>query len=154
MDPRPSLLPPADADHYDDLSELERERYQNDMRLKNTFEHIFEKYSRDFSGIGDEIDLETGEIIVNNGHIVHIQDERDTGEGFDDWEEGDDDDDNGNGLYDRYEPGDSEGEEEDELLSSPPRNHHGRVHVYNRPIFHRSHVTKSQSLRNPPKHKT
>ncbi|KAL1622620.1 hypothetical protein SLS56_008667 [Neofusicoccum ribis] len=150
MDRRPSLLPPADADHYDDLSELERERYQNDMRLKNTFEHIFEKYSRDFSGIGDEIDLETGEIVVNNGHIVHIQDERDTGEGFDDWEEGDDDDDNG--LYDRYELGDSEGEEEDELLSSPPRNNHGRTFTTGQPsIAHtsqnRNHFATPRSAR-------
>lgn len=128
MDHRPSLLPPADAEHYDDLSELERERHENDMRLKNTFEHIFDKYSRDFSTIGDEIDLETGEIVVDNGHIAQLQDERDTGEAFDDWDddgEGDEQEEYGEVTYTQYEVGDSE--DEDELLSSPPRTARRRV---------------------------
>ncbi|EKG11922.1 SANT domain DNA binding protein [Macrophomina phaseolina MS6] len=95
------------------------------MRLKNTFEHIFEKYSRDFSGIGDEIDLETGEIVVDNGHIAQLQDERDTGKAFDDWVDdvdGDEQDYEEN-TYTRYELEDSE----DELLSSPSRDVHRRV---------------------------
>ncbi|CRK11036.1 hypothetical protein BN1723_009243 [Verticillium longisporum] len=41
-------------------------------KLKSTFEHIFEKYERDFTGIGDEIDLRTGEIVVDNGHIQRL----------------------------------------------------------------------------------
>ncbi|KAH7057438.1 centromere protein Scm3-domain-containing protein [Macrophomina phaseolina] len=125
MERRPSLLPPTDAEHYDDLSELERERHENDMRLKNTFEHIFEKYSRDFSGIGDEIDLETGEIVVDNGHIAQLQDERDTGKAFDDWVDDVDGDeqDYEEHTYTRYELEDSE----DELLSSPSRDVHRRV---------------------------
>ena len=59
-----------------DLDEL---RVQNNARLKTTFESIFEKYGKDFSGIGDEIDLETGEIIVNNGHLHRMIDEKDPG---------------------------------------------------------------------------
>ena len=59
---------------------LHRRREQNDLRLKSTFESIFEKYSKDFNGVGDEIDLETGEIIVNNGHVQTMVNERDAGD--------------------------------------------------------------------------
>lgn len=55
-------------------------RAQNDRRLKSIFESIFEKYGRDFDGIGDEIDMETGEIVVNNGHLQRMTSERDTGD--------------------------------------------------------------------------
>ncbi|KAK0650518.1 hypothetical protein DIS24_g6782 [Lasiodiplodia hormozganensis] len=134
---RSRLLPPADAEHYDDLSELERERHENDMRLKNTFEHIFEKYSRDFTDIGDEIDIETGEIVVNNGHLARLEDERDTGEDFEDWsgEGEEDEDDVVDGYpYERYGVADSL--EEDELLSSPPRNRSQRVNIHDSPPIH------------------
>ena len=59
--------------------DLHARRAQNDFRLKSRFESIFEKYGRDFDGIGDEIDLKTGEIVVNNGHIQGMTNERDTG---------------------------------------------------------------------------
>ncbi len=59
-----------------DLDEL---RARNNAKLKTTFESIFEKYGRDFSGIGDEIDLETGKILVNNGHLLGMTDEKDAG---------------------------------------------------------------------------
>ncbi|KAH0536761.1 hypothetical protein FGG08_006399 [Glutinoglossum americanum] len=77
--PDPASL---DADASDDLSELEfrRLRAQNDLRLKSKFEAIFEKYGKDFTGIGDEIDLETGEIVVNNGHLTEMRDEQDVGQ--------------------------------------------------------------------------
>jgi hypothetical protein len=42
-------------------------RQKLDNKLKSTFEAIFEKYGKDFTGVGDEIDLRTGEIIVDNG---------------------------------------------------------------------------------------
>jgi hypothetical protein len=41
---------------------------------------LFSKYGQDYSGVGDEIDLETGDIIVNNGHIEGMRHERDTGD--------------------------------------------------------------------------
>lgn len=136
MERRPSLLPPADTEHYNDLSDLERDRHENDMRLKNTFEHIFDKYSRDFSTIGDEIDLETGEIVVNNGHLVHLEDERDTGE--DVWASEEEE------AYEEYDI-----EEEDELLSSPQ--HIGRVSA---PLplttptsHHRAYLSTPRSVR-------
>ncbi|KAI7280700.1 hypothetical protein KC345_g4618 [Hortaea werneckii] len=61
-------------------SELERKRKSNDAILKSRFEDIFEKYERDFSGVGDEIDLETGEIVVDNGHLQGMEHEGDPGE--------------------------------------------------------------------------
>jgi hypothetical protein len=60
--------------------ELEQRRAQLDHKLKSTFEAIFEKYGKDFDGIGDEIDLATGEILVDNGHLAEMQDERDAGD--------------------------------------------------------------------------
>ena len=65
----------------DDDPDLARTRRANDARLKSRFEHIFAKYGRDFDGVGDEIDLETGRIIVNNGHIARMQHEVDPGQG-------------------------------------------------------------------------
>jgi hypothetical protein len=64
---------------YDPDEELQQRRTQLDYKLKSTFESIFEKYGRDFDGVGDEIDLYTGEILVNNGHLIEMEDERDVG---------------------------------------------------------------------------
>ncbi len=65
---------------FDTGSELLQRRAQLDFKLKTTFEAIFDKYEKDFDGIGDEIDLETGEIVVNNGHLMEMLDETDTGD--------------------------------------------------------------------------
>ena len=59
--------------------ELHKRRVHNDMKLKSRFEAIFEKYSKDFSGVGDIIDFEKDEIVVNNGHIANMLDEKDPG---------------------------------------------------------------------------
>nr|WCL15687.1 MYB transcription factor 8 [Cladosporium cladosporioides] len=64
----------------DDNPDLARDRRANDARLKSRFEHIFAKYGKDFDGVGDEIDLETGRIIVNNGHIARMRHEVDPGQ--------------------------------------------------------------------------
>ena len=60
--------------------DLQERRVRNDLQLKSRFETIFEKYSKDFEGIGDEIDMRTGEIVVNNGHILGMTNERDVGD--------------------------------------------------------------------------
>ena len=65
---------------YTDI-DLHARRAQNDFRLKSIFESIFDKYGKDFNGIGDEIDMETGEIVVNNGHLLGMTNERDAGDG-------------------------------------------------------------------------
>ncbi|KAL4786662.1 hypothetical protein BJX76DRAFT_97268 [Aspergillus varians] len=64
--------------------DIHEARAQNDMRLKSIFEGIFEKYSRDFTDVGDEIDLQTGNIMVNNGHI-HTLEGGDSAGAIGDW---------------------------------------------------------------------
>ncbi|KAF5681760.1 hypothetical protein FCIRC_5374 [Fusarium circinatum] len=66
--------------------QLALKRANADHKLQATMAHIIEKYSRDFEGIGDEIDMRTGEIVVNNGHLRNMRDEGDV-EGL--WMEGD-----------------------------------------------------------------
>ncbi len=64
---------------HDNPAEIYERRARIDFRLKSTFESIFEKYGKDFSGIGDEIDIETGKIVVNHGHVLCMRDEMDPG---------------------------------------------------------------------------
>lgn len=73
---------------------LSIERAYADQRFQATMAHIFDKYGRDFEGIGDEIDLVTGEIVVNNGHVRNMRDEGDVGDGLGEYlgEEVDDED--------------------------------------------------------------
>jgi len=59
--------------------DLDVRRYKNDQQLKSRFESIFEKYSQDFDGIGDEIDLFSGRIVVDNGHLKSMRTETDLG---------------------------------------------------------------------------
>lgn len=68
-----------EGEDYDPDEELQVKRAQVDNKLKSTFESIFEKYGRDFEGIADEVDLYTGEILVNNGHLIEMEDEKDAG---------------------------------------------------------------------------
>lgn len=70
------------ADHSSNAGldhDLDTMRYRNDFLLKSRFESIFEKYSRDFDGVGDEIDLVSGKILVDNGHLQSMTAETDTG---------------------------------------------------------------------------
>ncbi|KAF4548803.1 Hypothetical protein D9617_25g061330 [Elsinoe fawcettii] len=59
--------------------ELQQDRARNDAKLKSRFERIFEKYNRDFSEVGDEIDLRSGRVVVDNGHLSRMRNERDPG---------------------------------------------------------------------------
>ncbi|KAL4814115.1 hypothetical protein BDW67DRAFT_91716 [Aspergillus spinulosporus] len=72
----------ADDEYETSDIDLQKARAQNDLRLKSIFERIFEKYGRDFTDVGDEIDLQTGKITVNNGHIEALDAE---GNGCGDW---------------------------------------------------------------------
>ncbi|KIV90621.1 hypothetical protein PV10_07906 [Exophiala mesophila] len=67
-----SINPTLDED-------LDTRRVRNDHLLKSRFESIFEKYSQDFTGVGDEIDLVSGEVVVNNGHLEAMENEMDLG---------------------------------------------------------------------------
>ncbi|KAL4890630.1 hypothetical protein BDV59DRAFT_92895 [Aspergillus ambiguus] len=82
---RPRLDLEPEPEEEPDGMDLQEARAQNDLRLKSIFESIFEKYGKDFTEVGDEIDLNTGDIVVNNGHIYTMKEEDDTGEGDDGW---------------------------------------------------------------------
>ena len=58
---------------------LAQERAKLDNRFQMAMAGIFSKYGRDFEGIGDEVDLETGDVIVDNGHLQNMRHEHDTG---------------------------------------------------------------------------
>jgi hypothetical protein len=77
---RRKLSPSVEPPDLTDDADLDLARARNDQRLKSLFEGIFQKYGKDFSDVGDEIDLRTGEIIVNKGHVLGMQHEDDTGE--------------------------------------------------------------------------
>ncbi|KAI9870001.1 MAG: hypothetical protein M1830_004846, partial [Pleopsidium flavum] len=78
---RPRISRSANMDGMDPDLALWESRARNDLRLKSTFEAIFRKYGQDFTGIGDEVDLESGGIVVNNGHILAMRSEQDVGNG-------------------------------------------------------------------------
>ena len=65
---------------YDDPdAELYEKRARNDLHLKSRFEAIFEKFGKDFGEVGDEIDMQTGKIVVDKGHINGMAHEQDLG---------------------------------------------------------------------------
>ncbi|KAJ9303106.1 hypothetical protein DTO271G3_480 [Paecilomyces variotii] len=76
---RPRLSLPGDSEQFPDDFDVQEARARNDLRLKSVFESIFEKYGKDFTDVGDEIDLHTGKIIVDNGHLSNLQAEDDLG---------------------------------------------------------------------------
>lgn len=71
------LLPTQDVDSVD----LAQKRHQNDLHLKGTLESIYQKYSRDFTDVGDEINILTGEVILDRGHVEGMKSELDDGTG-------------------------------------------------------------------------
>lgn len=68
----------------DPAHQLEQARARASDKLKSRFESIFAKYEKDFTGIGDEIDLRTGKVVVNNGHLQSITDVQEFGQGGED----------------------------------------------------------------------
>lgn len=77
--PRLSFTPDSSEEVTEEW-DLQTARAQNDLRLKSIFEGIFTKYGKDFTEVGDEIDLETGKIVVDNGHLMAMREENDTGD--------------------------------------------------------------------------
>ncbi|KAL8707293.1 MAG: hypothetical protein Q9220_007654 [cf. Caloplaca sp. 1 TL-2023] len=63
--------------------DLQERRARNDRKLKSTFESIFEKYSKDFSDVGDVINFTKDEVVldIDNGYIRNMRDEKDPGKG-------------------------------------------------------------------------
>ncbi|KAF4125091.1 Centromere protein Scm3 [Geosmithia morbida] len=92
---------------------LEQQRAKAGSRFQQAMASIFDKYSRDFADVGDEIDLATGQVIVDNGHLANMRYEGDLGiddgtttDGHDD---GDDNDDEGTLLEDWVDDDEDEG---------------------------------------------
>ena len=71
------MEPPRKKPRYSSGEDIISRREENNKRLQSAFESIFAKYSHDFTGVGDEVDLATGEIVVNNGHLFSLSDARD-----------------------------------------------------------------------------
>lgn len=82
-----TLAPDELNQRRDPAFQLEQGRALAANKLKFRLEEVIAKYSRDFTGIGDEIDLVTGEVVVDNGHVRSMRSEKDTGDGYDDVEE-------------------------------------------------------------------
>ncbi|KAJ6129597.1 hypothetical protein N7512_002377 [Penicillium capsulatum] len=83
---RPRLsFTPGSPEEIPEEWDLQAARAQNDNRLKSIFEGIFSKYGQDFTEVGDEIDLETGDLVVNNGHLLGLREENDTGNHTQPW---------------------------------------------------------------------
>jgi hypothetical protein len=64
-----------------ETTNLADKRQQNNLHLKGTLESIYEKYSRDFSEVGDEVNILTGEVVINRGHVDRMRTELDIGIG-------------------------------------------------------------------------
>ena len=99
-----------------DGTDLAQQRRQNDLHLRGTLDSIYEKYSRDFSEVGDEVNILTGEVIVNRGHVQRMRGELDIGTGQvagprRSWI---------NDLV-HHEPEEERDDDEDELGICPPR---------------------------------
>lgn len=58
---------------------LAEKRRKNDLRHESNWTSIIRRYERDFSGIADEIDLVTGKLVVDNGHLKSMRGELDMG---------------------------------------------------------------------------
>lgn len=76
----------------DPVFQLQKGRALAANRLKSRFEDIFAKYERDFTGVGDEIDLRTGEVVVDNGHLQSMMSAKDRGD-EEEYDEDDEDED-------------------------------------------------------------
>ncbi|CAH0029538.1 unnamed protein product [Clonostachys rhizophaga] len=59
--------------------QLAKKREAVGNRFQAAMSSIFDKYGRDFEDIGDEIDFETGEIVVDNGHLANMRYDGDIG---------------------------------------------------------------------------
>ncbi|KAK2594793.1 hypothetical protein QQS21_007480 [Conoideocrella luteorostrata] len=108
----------------DDGYQLAIEKAYADNRFRATMSRIFEKYGRDFEGIGDEIDLSTGQIVVNNGHIENMRNEVDIGIPHNGGDADADEDDDEDGDEDE----DGVGEDDGLLLEDLTDNEAGEAH--------------------------
>ena len=60
--------------HPPSLANLTQDRLASRTKLQSTWEDIIQKYSTISSSEADEIDLETGEIVIDHGHLKSLHD--------------------------------------------------------------------------------
>ncbi|KAI1932031.1 hypothetical protein LOZ66_006954 [Ophidiomyces ophidiicola] len=54
-------------------------RRANDQRLASCLESIYQKYGKDFDGVGDEIDLTNRQLVIDNGHLESLESHEEIG---------------------------------------------------------------------------
>ncbi|KAI1905555.1 hypothetical protein LOZ12_006848 [Ophidiomyces ophidiicola] len=54
-------------------------RRANDQRLASCLESIYQKYGKDFDGVGDEIDLINRQLVIDNGHLESLESHEEIG---------------------------------------------------------------------------
>jgi Centromere protein Scm3 len=74
--PRSSMLEYSASfePHYAAIESLANDRITSRKKLQSTWESIIEKYSNMTASEVDEVDLETGEIVVDRGHLRSLHD--------------------------------------------------------------------------------
>ena len=70
----PSRAPPHVHRHDPTFTDLANDRLASRSKLRSTWEDLIAKYSSIPDDETDEVDLETGEIIVDHGHLRSLQD--------------------------------------------------------------------------------
>src|SRR5439155_22290914 len=71
---RPPYCPSFVTHHQPSIANLAQDRLTSRTKLQSTWENIIQKYSSIPSDEADEIDLESGEIVIDNGHLESLQD--------------------------------------------------------------------------------
>ena len=71
---RYSSYSPSYTPHPPSLANLAQDRLASRTKLQSTWEDIIQKYSAIASSEADEIDLETGEIVIDHGHLKSLHD--------------------------------------------------------------------------------
>ncbi|KAF2201468.1 hypothetical protein GQ43DRAFT_480721 [Delitschia confertaspora ATCC 74209] len=72
------LLKSVEVDESD--PEYARREQETTLRLKSNWEALFAKYGDENMDQGDEVDLITGQVVVDRGHLRSLQDEGDSGD--------------------------------------------------------------------------
>ena len=62
-----------------DLAAVQNAHERSRKHLKSRLENVIEKYSKDYSDVSDVIDIHSGQVEVNNGHLRRMRNDRDLG---------------------------------------------------------------------------
>ncbi|KAI9225533.1 MAG: centromere protein Scm3-domain-containing protein [Piptocephalis tieghemiana] len=68
----PSPPPPPPFEDVSTVEGLHQAREGSLSRLHMTWRDIIQRYNRSFEGLSDEIDLQTGQVVVDQGHLRRV----------------------------------------------------------------------------------